>query len=102
MTDDTSYFICFDRYDMAYVAMLLLNSEPVQLFLMSVAFSDAKRPYTKKVLERISFKKMFSVIKITQLEQTEEKLKLNQYITDKMYKDFRNLPVFQEAEQINL
>ena len=53
MTDDTSYFICFDNYDMAYVAMLLLNSEKVQEFLTSIAFLDAKRPYTKKVLERI-------------------------------------------------
>ena len=53
MTDDTSYFICFDEYETAYVAMLLLNSDKVQKFLKSIAFLDAKRPYTKKVLERI-------------------------------------------------
>ena len=58
MTDDTSYFICFDSYDMAYVAMLLLNSEKVQGFLTSIAFLDAKRPYTKKVLERVDFSKI--------------------------------------------
>ena len=33
MTDDTSYFIGFDSYDMAYIAMLLLNSEKIQQFL---------------------------------------------------------------------
>ena len=48
MTDDTSYFICFDYYDIAYVAMLLLNSNKVQSFLKSIVFLDAKRPYTKK------------------------------------------------------
>lgn len=62
MTDDTSYFICFPTYDSAYVAMLILNSTCVQHFLSTIAFLDAKRPYTKKVLERIGFyKKILSV-----------------------------------------
>ena len=38
MTDDTSYFICFPTYDMAYVAMLILNSWRVQQFLLTIAF----------------------------------------------------------------
>jgi hypothetical protein len=50
MLDDTSYFICFDSFDSAYVAMLLLNNNKVQAFLSSIAFLDAKRPYTKKFL----------------------------------------------------
>lgn len=59
MTDDTSYFIGFDRYSMAYFAMLTLNSAPAREFLMSSAFLDAKRPYTKKVLGRFDFHKAF-------------------------------------------
>lgn len=89
MTDDTSYFICFNSYDMAYVAMLLLNSERVQNFLISIAFLDAKRPYTKKVLERIDFNKIVSVITIEHLKETEDKLNLSEYVSDYMYIEFK-------------
>ena len=72
MTDDTSYFICFDSYDMAYTAMLLLNSKKVQGFLTSIAFLDAKRPYTKKVLERIDFFKIVNSLTFDELARTEQ------------------------------
>lgn len=90
MTDDTSYFICFDNYDMAYVAMLLLNSEKVQDFLTGIAFLDAKRPYTKKVLERIDFEKIVDSLTIEHLTQTERQLDLSFYITLPMYERFRS------------
>lgn len=91
MTDDTSYFICFDSYDMAYVAMLLLNSEKVQGFLTSIAFLDAKRPYTKKVLERIDFDKIVSSLSLEELTKTEKKLDLPCYATLSMYETFKSL-----------
>lgn len=91
MTDDTSYFICFDSYDMAYVAMLLLNSEKVQVFLTSIAFLDAKRPYTKKVLERIDFDKIVASLTIDELTETEQKLNLSYYVTIPMYDSFKSL-----------
>lgn len=91
MTDDTSYFICFDSYDMAYVAMLLLNSERVQGFLTSIAFLDAKRPYTKKVLERIDFDKIVESLTINELAKTEQKLNLPCYVTTPMYGAFTSL-----------
>lgn len=91
MTDDTSYFICFDSYDMAYVAMLMLNSEKVQGFLTSIAFLDAKRPYTKKVLERIDFNKIADSLTINELVKTEQKLNLPSYITIPMYDTFKSL-----------
>lgn len=91
MTDDTSYFICLDSYDMAYVAMLLLNSKRAQSFLTSIAFLDAKRPYTKKVLERIDFSKMVAVISLQELKNTEKELSLSGYITQPMYEDFKAL-----------
>lgn len=91
MTDDTSYFICFDSYDMAYVAMLLLNSEKVQGFLTSIAFLDAKRPYTKKVLERIDFDKIVSSLSLEELTKTEKELNLPCYATLSMYKTFKSL-----------
>ncbi len=91
MTDDTSYFICFDSYDMAYVAMLLLNSKKVQGFLTSIAFLDAKRPYTKKVLERIDFDKIVDSLTIDELSETEQELNLSYYVTIPMYDSFKDL-----------
>ena len=91
MTDDTSYFICFDNYDMAYVAMLLLNSEKVRKFLKSIAFLDAKRPYTKKVLERIDFDKIVASLTIDELVETEQKLNLLFYVTMPMYNSFKSM-----------
>ena len=91
MTDDTSYFICFDNYDMAYVAMLLLNSKKVQEFLTSIAFLDAKRPYTKKVLERIDFEKIVGSLSIDELTETEHSLNLTYYVTTPMYDAFKRL-----------
>lgn len=91
MTDDTSYFICFDRFDMAYVAMLLLNSEKVQSFLASIAFLDAKRPYTKKVLERIDFRKIVHHISIRDLKETERELGLSSFVKDENYMAFQSM-----------
>lgn len=94
MTDDTSYFIGFDDYDIAYVAMLLLNSEKVKNFLTSIAFLDAKRPYTKKVLERIDFEKIVEHLAIDELIKTEQKLRIPHYVTETMYSDFKSLLTF--------
>ena len=91
MIDDTSYFICFDSYDLAYVAMLLLNSERVQRFLTNIAFLDAKRPYTKKVLTRIDFDKIVDSLTFDDLTRTEQKLKLSNYVTLSMYDAFQSL-----------
>ena len=90
MTDDTCYFIGFDCYDMAYVAMLLLNSDRVQRFLMSVAFLDAKRPFTKKVLERIDFDKITDAVGIEELEETERSLQISNYVSAPMYDRFKS------------
>lgn len=91
MTDDTSYFINFDNYDTAYVAMLLLNSEKVQKFLTSIAFLNAKRPYTKKVLERIDFDKIVNSLTLDELAKAEQDLNLPHYVTLSMYDDFKSL-----------
>lgn len=92
MTDDTSYFICFPTYDTAYVAMLVLNSARVQHFLSTIAFMDAKRPYTKKVLGRIDFNKILQSIQISELIDTERALKLEKYINENMLRSFLFLP----------
>lgn len=89
MMDDTCYFLNFDTYDMAYTAMLILNSSLVQEFLKSIAFKDSKRPYTKKVLERIDFGKVFEHIDLEELKYTETQLGLNSYIRKEIVEEFK-------------
>lgn len=74
---------------MAYVAMLLLNSAKVQKFLTRIAFLDAKRPYTKKVLERIDFEKIVEALTMDELMETEKALSLPHYATTPMYDAFK-------------
>ncbi|MCI5587161.1 MAG: hypothetical protein MR384_04655 [Lachnospiraceae bacterium] len=88
MVDDTSYFLSFDNYSDAYTCMLLLNSNRVRAFLLSISFQDAKRPYTKKVLQRLDLKKCIEEIKFEELLDTEKELCLSSYITSDMYDKF--------------
>lgn len=100
MTDDTSYFICLDSYDMAYVAMLILNSERVQKFLKSIVFLDSKRPYTKKVLGRLDFFKICKVLTYNDLKNTEYALGLSDYLTSEMFNSFSHIPQMQQQRII--
>lgn len=95
MTDDTAYFICLPTYDTAYVAMLYLNSQQVIEFLKSIAFLDAKRPYTKKVLARLDFQKIVAQISFAELKKTESRLCLPAYLKASMIDDFKLLPEMQ-------
>ena len=85
MTDDTSYFLSFNNYDDAYTMMLLLNSQPVQKYLTSIAFLDSKRPYTVKVLSRLDMIKCFDSITIDDLIITEGSLGLEPKMSSEMY-----------------
>lgn len=97
MTDDTSYFICFPSYDAAYTAMLILNSPNVQEFLCNIAFLDSKRPFSKKVLDKIDFHKILEVIRIDDLIATEKQLGLNRQFNDEMFMSFKSLPEFGQV-----
>lgn len=88
MTDDTSYFLCFDTYEMAYVAMLILNNQRVQEFLKRIAFLDTKRPFTKRVLQRVDFSKIVAALKFEEIKQTEQNLQLQDYLSKQMYQEF--------------
>ena len=89
MLDDTTYFISFSNYDDAYTCMLLLNCDAVKDFLYSISFKDAKRPYTKKILQRLDFRKCVAEITIDEMIQRERKLNLKPYITENMYLNFK-------------
>lgn len=90
MLDDTCYFLSFDNFNQAYTMTLLLNSSLVQEFLTSIAFLNAKRPYTKKILQRIDIKKAFDNITFSQLKEVETALKTPSYFTQEIYLNFKN------------
>lgn len=91
MLDDACYFLSFDDYDNAYITMLLLNSDIVKKFLKNIAFIDSKRPYSKKVLKRVDFKKSLSLISFNNLKDTEKELELNDYLTSDKFNDYKNM-----------
>ena len=93
MVDDTSYFLSFNNYSDAYTCMLLLNCDSIQKFLLSISFQDAKRPYTKKVLQRIDFSKCIENITFEELVETEREMDLPETITTGMYDAFTNFVV---------
>ena len=98
MLDDTSYFIGFENYEMAYVAMIYLNSAKVQGFLQNLSFSDAKRPYTKKLLSRLDFSKICTEISIEELKMTESALGLENRLNESMLQNF--LELLNPIEQV--
>ena len=89
--DDTLYFLSFSNRAHAYLAMLLLNEASVQEFLKGICFIDSKRPFTKKVLERIDFRKITEKVSIEALASTERRLGLPPLCTSEMYQDFQAL-----------
>ena len=60
MLDDTCYFIpCYSAEQAAFLTSLL--NDPLCLdFINSIAFLDAKRPITKKLLQRIDLKSLYN------------------------------------------
>jgi len=62
MLDDTCYFIpCYTAKETAFLASLL--NDPVCLKLIeSMIFLDAKRPVTKKLLQRINLVSLFDLV----------------------------------------
>jgi len=60
--DDTCYFLSFaDGLDCAVVGALL-SSRPAKDLLASMVFTDAKRPVTKKVLQRIDLAALLDLV----------------------------------------
>ena len=87
--DDTCYFLSFDTYELAYVAMVILNSSIVGDFLKSIVLLDAKRPYTKKILERIDFSKILELEDYEYFKTTEKTLSLPSKLEVGMFDAFK-------------
>lgn len=91
MLDDTCYFIGFRDYKNALITMILLNSVQVNSFLKSIAFLDSKRPYTKDILMRIDFKKVYEKFNYEDFVKLMNSMSIKDEITESEYMDYRNI-----------
>lgn len=91
MLDDTCYFIGFRDYKNALITMILLNSVQVNSFLKSIAFLDSKRPYTKDILMRIDFKKVYEKFSYEDFVKLMNSMSIKDEITESEYMNYRNI-----------
>jgi hypothetical protein len=67
--DDTCYLLPFDDPVEAAAAVALLRSAPVADLLRALAFRDAKRPVTKRLLQRIDLGVVVGLIRRYEVER---------------------------------
>lgn len=70
--DDTCYMLGFDDYDVARLTLSILNSQPVQDFVNSICFYDAKRAINKDLLMRINLLPAISLYESQSWDMTKE------------------------------
>ena len=93
MLDDTCYFIGFDKYEDALITTVLLNTDIVNKFLKSIAFLEAKRPYTKEILMRIDLEKLYNNIDYQEFISIMNSLGIKEVITKEDYKNYYDIIV---------
>ena len=80
MVDDTCYFLAFKNKKDAEIVCDVLNSSETVRFLKSISDMTAKRPFTKKVLSRIEFKKFdYKTLDYTENEILDFKIRNGLY-----------------------
>jgi len=89
MLDDTCYQIGFEHFSDAYLMMVLLNSERVRSFLDTVSFKASKRPFSKKVLNRIDVSKLFMEFSLVELNTIENRLGLEPIVNKDIIEMFK-------------
>ena len=89
MLDDTCYFLAAPSFEVGYALMLLFNCAPVQDFLRSLTFADAKRPYTQKLLGRLDVAKVAAQLSVTELVSCEARLGLSPRLSAADYQALR-------------
>ncbi|MHA1275981.1 MAG: methyltransferase [Candidatus Helarchaeota archaeon] len=67
--DDTCYYLSFKEFINAFFTWVLLNTPEVQEFLLSIAFLDSKRPFTKEKLMRITLGNLINHLSFEELMQ---------------------------------
>ncbi len=72
--DDTCYFVPVDSAKQAAALAALLNSSSCQKAIDSLAFWDAKRPITKKLLQHLDLAKVAGLTTTTELRALAEEV----------------------------
>lgn len=90
MLDDTCYFLSFNDEKKAMITTIILNSEVIKRFLLSITNINSKRPYTKKVLSRIDLEKAKKILGFNYIISMEKKIFKTNSITIDDYKNFAN------------
>lgn len=77
MLDDTCYFLSFDDIETALFTWCILTDKNVYDLLKAISFLDAKRPYTKEILMRISIDKLANEKSFDEIHEKIINLKIN-------------------------
>lgn len=85
MVDDTCYYISFAEEKYAKITWAIMNSPIVKDYFMSIVFRDAKRPYTKEILGRLSLHSLLGCIKFDHLKSD-----LDPSITQQDFEKYKN------------
>lgn len=86
MVDDTCYFLAFENKIDAEIVCDMLNSKETIQFLKSISDNSAKRPFTKKILSRIEFKKFdYTTLKYTEKEILDFKTRNGLHTSNKLF-----------------
>ena len=101
MLDDTCYFLSFDDEKTAKIATIVLNSDIVREFLLSITNVNSKRPYTKKILSRIDLKAACNLLDYKYLQKSENDIFHSNDINEKDYKNFIKSLQVNFSDQIN-
>ena len=88
MLDDTCYFLSFNKLKDAQICTILLNSNPVKDFVKSLAFINAKRPYTKDILMRIDLNEICKSTSYEKLMEYARNLDIRNNISETDYYNF--------------
>ena len=89
MAGDTSYFLPFNDYREALLTLLILNSDKVRDFLSSLVFSDSKRPFTKKLLQKLDFSKILEEVSFEDIKETQSKFKIPNFVNNDLYEELK-------------
>lgn len=91
MLDDTSYYLSFSELPPAIITWVILNSQKVSALLNALAAQDAKRPFSKEVLQRIDLGSLLEDISFQAVSEwyRDKSLKLAEAVTQEQYETFR-------------
>ena len=72
MLDDTCYFLPCSSAPQAAILVALLRHSFCQDFIDTIIFSDAKRPITKKLLQRLDLRRLLDAVSTVEIIQSAQ------------------------------